>query len=156
MNEQPLSNKVPLVKAKQIMFSYYQLGLDVCDCAGDVFIVLCVCVCVYRGWLWFICCVFLYGVSVGLRVNDKVWRVCDWFGQRVHIIRLPDIDKVLWIKGKTHNTAHTVILIICKSIFALDKVPLRVGPKRARRVLKSEAIVSQSRLSFFQRWFLSF
>ncbi len=46
MNEQPLSNKVPLVKAKQIMFSYYQLGLDVCVCAGDVFIVLCVCVCV--------------------------------------------------------------------------------------------------------------
>ncbi len=34
-------------------------------------------------------------MSVGLGVNDKVWHVCDWFGQRVHIIRLPDIDKVL-------------------------------------------------------------
>ncbi len=67
--------------------------------------------------------VFLYGVNVGLRVNDKVWRVCDCFGQRVYIIRLLDIDKVLGIKGKTHNTAHTVILIISKSIFALDKGP---------------------------------
>ncbi len=103
------------------MFWYYQLGLDVCVCAGDVFIVMCVCVFIEADCGLF--AVFLYGLNVGLRVNDKVWRVCDCFGQRVYIIRLLDIDKVLGIKGKTHNTAHTVILIISKSIFALDKGP---------------------------------
>lgn len=126
MNEQPLSNKVPLVKAKQIMFSYYQLGLGVCVFVLVMCLLSCVCMCVYRDWLCFTCCVFLYGVSVGLRVNDKVWRVCDWFGQKVHIIRLLDLDKVLWIKGKTHKPAHTVILIICKSIFALDKAKVAI------------------------------
>lgn len=64
--------------------------------------------------MWFICCVFLYGVSVGLTVNDKdkVWCVCDWFSQKVQIIRLLDLDKVLRMKGHIHNTAHTVTLII--------------------------------------------
>jgi len=107
----------------QIRFSYYQLWLAVCVCAGDVFIGLCVCV--YKGWLWFICCVFLYGVSVGLRVNDKVWRVCDWFGQRVQIIRLLDLDKELRMKGHAHNTAHTVTLIILQICVCPGKSPFK-------------------------------